>query len=111
MRLAKAKEALARFIGLPLGNILASHELADLRTDKGIVGKILERSLGLGHTSFTLDFEDGELETNKCYPDGRQRETMFITQISATIDGILDEEPFEQSNLCKKTRHVLSVPV
>jgi len=111
MRLEQAKKALSQFILIPFGRILEPDELVDLKTDKGIVGKLLERSLGVSHTSLTLDFEDGELKTNKCYPDGRPRETMFITQISATIDGILDEEPFEQSNLCKKTRHMLYVPV
>lgn len=111
MKLEQAKKALSQFMLTPFGRILKPEELVDLKTDKGIVGKLLERALGLNHTSLTLDFEDGELKTNKCCPDGSPRETMFITQISATIDSILEEQPFEQSNLCKKTQHLLYVPV
>ena len=111
MKLEEAKRALSQLILTPFGEILRPDELIDLKTDKGIVGKLLERSLGLNPSSLTLDFEDGELKTNKCRPDGTPRETMFITQISAMIDAILDEEPFEQSNLCKKTQHMLYVPV
>jgi len=111
MKLDHAKKALSQFILTPFGRIFKPDDLVDLKTDKGIVGKLLELSLGLPHTSHTLDFEDGELKTNKCFPDGSPRETMFITQISATIDDILGEEPFEQCNLWKKTQQMLYVPV
>ncbi len=111
MKLDTAKQALAQFTLTPFGKILPPHELVDLKTDKGIVGKLLERALGLGHTCATLDFEDGELKTNKCCPGGAPRETMFITQIASTIDDIIGGQPFEQSNLCKKTKHMLYVPV
>jgi len=111
VKIAVAKRALARFVGVPFGEMLPPHELVDLKTDKGIVGKLLERELGLPHLPSTLDFEDGELKTNKCCPDGKPRETMFITQISETIDEILGERPFEETNLCKKTKRMLYVPV
>jgi len=111
MRLDEAIPLLRRFVFVPFGQILTPAELADLKTDKGIVGKLLEKAVGLSATNVTLDFDDGELKTNKCRADGAPRETIFITQISGTIDSILDEQPFEQSILCLKTRHMLIVPV
>jgi DNA mismatch repair protein MutH len=111
MKLEDAKEALRQFILKPFGRIFKPDELADLKRDKGIVGKLLERALGLNPSSLTLDFEDGELKTNRCYCDGRPRETMWITQISEAIDSILNKQPFEQSILWKKTQRFLYVPV
>ena len=111
MLLERAKELLQPFTGTAFGDIFQPEEMVDLKTDKGIVGKLLEKSLGLANTSYTLDFEDGELKTNKCLPNGYPRETMFITQISSKIDDILDREPFEQTVLWNKIKNLLYVPV
>ncbi len=111
MQLEKAKGLLVPFVGVPFGKLFKPNELMDLKTDKGIVGKLLERAIGLSHSSATLDFEDGELKTNKCCPDGRPRETMFITQVSSVIDDILGMQPFLQTPLFKKCQNLLYLPV
>ena len=58
-------------------------------------GQLLELSLGMNFSSSNLDFEDGELKTNKCDINGNPRETVFITQISSMIDELLDKKPFQ----------------
>ena len=111
MLLENAKELLQPFIGKAFGNIFQPEEIVDLKTDKGIVGKLLERSIGLANTSYTLDFEDGELKTNKCLPNGEPKETIAITQISSIIDEILNRQPFDQTVLLNKVKNLLYVPV
>ena len=58
-----------------------------------------------------LDFDDGELKTNKCDSVGNPRETVFITQISSVIDELIQERPFEQTHLYEKISNILYVPV
>ena len=64
-------------------------------------------------SSKNIDFEDGELKTNKCDADGNPKETVFITQISSIIDELIADcpRPFEQTHLYEKIRNILYVPV
>lgn len=111
MRVEEAKAALAPLINRPFGEILTPAELHDLRTDKGIVGKLLQKQLGLPHNCDVCDFEDGELKTNKCHPNCKPRETMFITQIADCLDLMLNGQAFEDTRLREKTRRMLYVPI
>lgn len=79
--------------------------------NKGRVGQLLELLLGLTNGNSLTDFEDGELKTNKAYPNGLPLETMFITQISSQIDELLNRVPFEQSKLYAKIKRLLYIPV
>ena len=53
--------------------------------NKGKTGKILELAIGIKLSSTNIDFEDGELKSNKCNSNGKSIETMFITQISGMM--------------------------
>ncbi len=63
--------------------------------------------------SALTDFEDGELKTNKAFPSGLPKETMFITQTSKSIDSLIgsDATSFEASNLYTKIRNLVYLPV
>lgn len=79
--------------------------------NKGKTGQLLELSLGMNLSNTNLDFDDGELKTNKCDSVGNPRETVFITQISSVIDELIQERPFEQTHLYEKISNILYVPV
>ena len=71
----------------------------------------MELALGMKLTSRNLDFEDGELKTNKCDANGKPLETTFITQISSIIDELLAAKTFESTHLYAKISNILYVPV
>ncbi|MGX9134337.1 MutH/Sau3AI family endonuclease [Rummeliibacillus sp. JY-2-4R] len=81
------------------------------KINKGKVGQLLEILLGLANTSNPLDFEDGELKTNKSKFNGEPLETMFITQISSHIDEMFNNISFEESWLYNKIKRMIYLPV
>jgi DNA mismatch repair protein MutH len=110
----KLEEAYARFqyvAGIPFGELFVPSDLNTIIRNKGKAGQLLELALGMHLSNTTLDFEDGELKTNRCDAQGRPRETMFVTQISGMIDDLLRGQPFEQTHLYEKIRNLLYVPV
>ncbi len=111
MKLVDAIPKINPLVGKRFGTYLDPQELTDLRTNKGRVGQLLERRIGLRNSSGHLDFEDGELKTNKVDSTGRPRETVFITQISSHIDDLLRGVAFRDSFLYSKIRNLLYLPV
>lgn len=111
MLLCEGEEKLKPYIGKEFGTFLDNETLYNLKVNKGRVGQILELLIGLENTSASLDFEDGELKTNKCDINGNPKETMFITQISKKIDEILNNCPFDETHLYHKIKNMLYVPV
>ena len=110
----KLEEACTRFnalAGIPFGELFSPRDMDMIIVNKGKTGQLLELSLGMELSNSNLDFEDGELKTNKCDAAGHPRETVFITQISRIIDELLQERPFESSHLYEKIRNILYVPV
>ena len=112
MKLNEALPRLEAACGKTFRELFAGHP-DDLRTNKGHVGQLLLRYAGLELDSHLLDFEDGELKTNKALPNSSPLETMFITQISEQIDTLVSDTPvrFEDSNLFKKIRNLVYLPV
>lgn len=112
MLLDDALPVLRRACGKPFRELFLGHP-EDLRTNKGNVGQLLLLYAGLKLDSNLLDFDDGELKTNKSKADGSPLETMFITQISRNIDSFIGNPyvPFENSNLYMKTRNLIYLPV
>lgn len=112
MRTADAVPILKDACGKPFRELLAGHP-ADLRTNKGHAGQLLEEFLGIGLGSALIDFEDGELKTNKTAPDGKPLETIAVTQISGIIDDMIADPPlaFAQSRVCKKLNNLVVVPI
>lgn len=111
MRLSEARERLTPFIGKRFSDIFPSDLLIDLRTNKGNVGQLVEKLIGIPNNSRTIDFEDGELKTNKCDVNGNPLETIFITQIASCIDDVLNKSDFTNTNLYRKIKNILYVPV
>ena len=71
----------------------------------------MELTIGLELSNTPLDFEDGELKTNKCDRSGKPLETMFITQIASIIDELLAKRQFQETKLYKKFQRLLYVPI
>lgn len=110
----KLEEACARFnnlAGIRFEKIFSPADMNMIIINKGKTGQLLELSLGMHLSSTNLDFEDGELKTNKCDARGNPKETVFITQISSVIDELIQERPFEQTHLYEKISNILYVPV
>lgn len=113
MKLAQAKEKINKLANIPFKDYLSKEQINNvmLIINKGMTGQLLELAIGLKLSNTTLDFEDGELKTNKCNLYGKPLETMFITQIASMIDELLDHHKFEKTKLYKKLRHILYVPI
>lgn len=95
----------------PFYEIFSKLELEGIIRNKGKSGQILELAIGLNNSSTTLDFEDGELKSNKVDRNGKPLETMFIIQISSIIDNLLNANDFYQSKLYRKINNLLYVPI
>lgn len=88
---------------IPFKEYLTEEQFNNIVVNKGKTGQILELTIGLQLSNTTLDFEDGELKTNKCNKLGIPAETMFITQTASIIDELLSFKLFEESKLYKKS--------
>lgn len=111
MFLEEGKKALEDLKGKKFGEIFNQRQLEGIIRAKGKSGQILEMAIGLKNTNYTLDFENGELKTNKCSANGKPLETMFITQINSMMDELLTGLKFEDSKLYKKISNLLYVPI
>ena len=111
MKLNDAKLIIDSLAGKKLGQVLKEEQMIDIIKNKGKTGQLLEITLGLNLSNTNLDFEDGELKTNKCDTTGKPLETMFITQISTMIDDLLTNKDFYESKLYNKINNLLYVPI
>lgn len=111
MRLEEACQRFNKLVGIRFGDLFSPADMNMIKINKGKTGQLLELALGMHLSNTNLDFEDGELKTNKCDAQGNPRETVFITQISSVIDELLQGRPFEQTHLYEKIRNILYVPV
>lgn len=111
MRLEEACNRFNELAGIKFGELFSPEDMNMLIINKGKTGQLLELSLGMNLSSSNLDFDDGELKTNKCDAEGNPRETVFITQISSIIDELIEQRPFEQTHLYEKISNILYVPV
>ena len=110
MKLEEAKEKLDKVVNIPFCQLFSgmSNEWV---INKGKAGQALEVVLGLQNKPNPLDFEDGELKTNKCDLAGKPLETIFIAQILSVIDEMLAKKPFQETHLFAKISNILYVPV
>ncbi|WP_310604789.1 DNA mismatch repair protein MutH [Anaerosporobacter sp.] len=111
MRLQEACERFNELAGIKFGELFSPSDMEMIIINKGKTGQLLELALGMHLSSTNLDFEDGELKTNKCDALGNPRETVFITQISSVIDELINQYPFERTHLYEKISNILYVPV
>jgi len=111
MKLHEAHSRLSALTGIPFSDLFSENDFESIVRNKGKAGQLLELALGMHLSSSNLDFEDGELKTNKCDASGKPLETVFITQISSVIDELLMEKPFKNTHLYEKISNILYVPV
>lgn len=93
MRLEEANRRFNQLSGTRFEDLFSPSDMQMIIINKGKTGQLLELSLGMHLSSTNLDFEDGELKTNKCDASGNPRETVFITQISSVIDELIEQHP------------------
>ena len=111
MKLEEANEQFNSLAGHRFGKLFSPSDMNMIITNKGKTGQLLELALGMHLSNANLDFEDGELKTNKCDACGNPKETVFITQISSKIDELIQKCPFEETHLYRKIHNILYVPV
>ena len=111
MKLKEAQEKINKLANIPFNELFSENELSNIIINKGKTGQLLELALGMNLTNSNLDFEDGELKTNKCDKTGKPLETVFITQINSVIDQLLEKVEFEKTHLYEKIDNLLYVPV
>ena len=95
MRLQEACVRFNKLAGIRFEELFSQNDMNMIIINKGKTGQLLELALGMHLSSTNLDFDDGELKTNKCDNAGNPKETVFITQISSVIDELIQERPFE----------------
>lgn len=111
MKLKEAQEKIIKLCNIPFSEIFNEADFETIKRNKGKTGQLLELALGKKLDSYNIDFEDGELKSNKCDQNGTPLETVFITQISSVIDELLEEKKFEETHLYEKISNMLYVPV
>lgn len=111
MKLAEAYIMISDLAYKPFEQIFSEEQISQIIINKGKAGQLLEVTLGKKLDSANIDFEDGELKTNKCDKHGNPCETIFITQISKVIDDLLNKRRFEETHLYEKINNILYVPV
>ncbi len=113
MKLIDAQTRIEKLAYIPFKNYLSPDQIQDamMKINKGKTGQLLELTIGLNLSNTTLDFEDGELKTNKCDRTGKPLETMFITQIASIIDELLSKRKFQHTKLYNKLQRLLYVPI
>lgn len=111
MKLKEAQEKIISICNIPFSELFDESDFPMIIKNKGKTGQLLEMALGKKLDSANLDFEDGELKSNKCDANGKPLETVFITQIASVIDELIEEKPFEQTHLYEKIHNMLYVPV
>ena len=111
MKLKEAQAKILTICNIPFSELFDESDFPMIIRNKGKTGQLLEMALGKKLDNCNLDFEDGELKSNKCDAHGRPLETVFITQIASVIDELLEERPFEETHLYEKINNILYVPV
>ncbi len=111
MKLCEAERKLNSISNIPFKNLFSVDAMNDIVKNKGKTGQLLELALGMKLSNTNIDFEDGELKTNKCDKNGKPLETVFITQIASVIDDLLNQKEFTETHLYEKISNILYVPV
>lgn len=111
MKLKEAQVKIKDICGISFSELFTEEDFKTIIKNKGKTGQLLELALGKELDSANLDFEDGELKSNKCDATGKPLETVFITQIASVIDELITEKPFEETHLYEKISNMLYVPV
>lgn len=77
MKLEEAKQKLDKLVGIPFNMLFSFDDLQTIILNKGKTGQLLELALGFHLSNTNLDFEDGELKSNKCDINGSPLSNSF----------------------------------
>ena len=113
MKINEGYSIISRIPAKSFKELFTTAQLVDIKKNKGKTGQLLETAiLHLGLSNRHLDFEDGELKSNKVKADGSPAETMFICQISKMFDSLMAEElnPYA-TDIYDKIKHMIYVAV
>ena len=77
MNLEDANQRLNKLSSIPFGELFSQKDMHSIIINKGKTGQLLELALGLRLSNTNLDFENGELKTNKCDAFGNPKETVL----------------------------------
>jgi len=91
------------YCNVSLHPLLDKNNLHDL-SNKGKWGHILERLIGIGLNSESLDLTDGEIKTFK------RSQSIAITMVDHVTDEIIECRPFKESYLYNKIKQTVMVP-
>lgn len=91
------------------GKTLGSISTPDI-INKGSVGQIIERAIGIDLSSDLLDFENGELKSNK-FLGRAPAETLAVTQIGHVLNEIHAEISWVKSSVLKKITSFIFLPI
>ena len=105
MLLEDALKLICALEGKPLGSISTPDII-----NKGSVGQIIERAIGVDLSSDLLDFENGELKSNK-FLAGAPAETLAVTQIGHILNEIHAEISWPKSSVLKKITSFIFLPI
>ena len=111
MKLKEAQGKIIKLCNISFSEIFTDDDFKTIIKNKGKTGQLLELALGKKLDSFNIDFEDGELKSNKCDANGKPLETIFITQIASVIDELIQKKKFEETHLYEKINNMLYVPI
>lgn len=78
--------------------------------NKGVVGQIVERKIGVNLSSDLLDFEDGELKSNK-FLKGKPAETLAVTLVGHILPEIDADVTWPNSKVLKKISSFIFLPI
>ena len=101
-------EALKKILALE-GELIGNLGTPDL-VNKGVVGQIIEKAIGLDLSSDLLDFEDGELKSNK-FLKGKPAETLAVTQVGHVLPEIAADITWANSKVLKKISSFIFLPI
>lgn len=104
MKLKEAQAKIKTICNIPFADIFEELDFPMIIKNKGKTGQLLEMALGKKLDNANIDFEDGELKSNKCDATGRPLETVFITQIASIIDELIVEKPFGRNTLIRENQ-------
>ena len=95
----------------PFREFLSVRDMNLMRRNKGRAGQLLERSIGLAHSTALTDFTVGDLKSYKCDRIGEPRETMAIHSVGDEIDLLVARQPFAESSVHLKTQRLIVLGV
>ena len=104
----RATEPIAR---KPFREFLSARDMQLMRRNKGRAGQLLERFIGLAHSTALTDFTVGDLKSYKCNRAGMPQETMAIHSVGDDIDLLVSRQPFAESSVYLKTQRLIVLGV